>query len=267
MLCKGILPYGAALLCAVGIQAQAQVAFNGNYTQDFDSMGPSGTELPEGWSAIRSGGSGTLGAALTPGVTTGTATGGGVYNTGAAGDADRALGTLASGSTVPSFGLQLVNNSGVPVDELTLSGVMEQWRTGSSDTIAEDVVFEYSLNASGIGDAGALWTPFAGMDLMERVTSSTSAGAIDGNSPDNQWMMSGLLQDLNWTDQGVLTFRWSDSDAVGSDGLFALDNFSAQASIAPVPEPTSVGTFAIGLAALWVWRRRVEHTPTADRTV
>ena len=263
MLFRGILPYGAALLGVASIQAQ--VGFNGNYAENFDGMGPTGTELPEGWSALRHAGSGTLGAALTPGITSGTATGGGVYNTGATGDADRALGVLASSSTVPAFGLQLVNLTGAMVDQVTLSGVMEQWRTGSSATLAESVLFEYSLNAAGIGDAGALWTPFPGMDLAERVTSSTSAGAIDGNLPENQWALSGLLDGLNWAHQDVLTFRWSDADHTGSDGLYALDNLNVQASIAPVPEPAGVGSFAVGLAALWAWRRRFERPAPPSR--
>jgi len=195
MLFKGILPIGTALFGVVSIHAQ--VSFTGSYLEGFDSLGPTGITLPLGWSAVRIGGSGTPGAELTPGVTAGTATGGGIYNTGSAGDSDRALGTLASASTVPAFGLQLRNETGSHVETMSLSGVMEQWRTGSSAVVDETVAFEYSLNAGGIGDNEASWIPLPGMNLEERLVFSTSAGAIDGNLPEHQLQLNKIVTGLN----------------------------------------------------------------------
>ena len=37
-------------------------------------------------------------------------------------------------------------------------------------------------------------------------------------------------------------------------------------TLTPVPEPASVASFALGLAALWAWRRRSTHRPSAPRT-
>ena len=267
MLFKGILPIGAALLGVVSIHAQ--VPFTGSYLENFDSMGPNGTAPPLGWSAVRIAGSGTLGAELTLGVTAGTATGGGVYNTGSAGDSDRALGVLASASTIPAFGLQLRNDTGSEVEALSLSGVMEQWRTGSSALVDETVAFEYSLDAAGIADDAASWTPLPAMNLEERLTFSTSAGAIDGNLPEHQFQMAGVISGLGWADQGILTMRWVDSDVTGSDGLYALDNFALQAGIVPIPEPTTLGTFGLGLAllALGKWSRRKAHRHTPETRI
>ena len=150
------------------------------------------------------------------------------------------------------------NDTGAEVDILSLSGIMEQWRTGSSATVDETVAFEYSLDAAGIGDNEASWTPLSAMNVEERLTFSTSAGAIDGNLPEHQRQMAGIISGLGWADQGTLTMRWVGSDVSGSDGLYALDNFTLHAGIAPIPEPTTLGTLAVGLALLTLgrWSRR-----------
>jgi len=250
-----ILSIGVAFLSATVQPAHAALVFSGSYEENFDSLGPSGTTLPSGWSAARVAGSGTIGSELTPRVTTGTATSGGIYNTGASGDPDRALGSLASGSTVPAFGLQLINNTGSVIEGLLLGGKMEQWRSGSSATVAESVLFEYSLNAVSIADPSALWSPFPSLNLEEKLIASSSAGAVDGNLAANQRSLISELAGLNWSDNDTLTLRWSDTDHISSDGLYALDDFSIQSSITPVPEPGSAGTFALGLGSLALFHR------------
>ena len=146
---KSIILFG--ILTALPWLSQAQVSFNGSYTENFDSLGPAGTGYPAGWSGVRYAGTGAIGP-LTPGVTAGATNTGGLYNVGTAGDADRALGTLASGTTIPRFGLQLANNSGSTYDQITFSGVSEQWRTGNNATVNETASFEYSFNATDIND-------------------------------------------------------------------------------------------------------------------
>jgi len=132
---------------------------------------------------------------------------------------------------------------------------MEQWRSGSSATVVESVLFEYSLNAASLTDPAAFWTPFPALDLEEQLTTSTTAGAVDGNLAANQSTLSGELLGLNWSDSGTLTLRWSDSDHAGSDGLYALDNLSIHAPPTSVPEPASAGTLLLGLGSLALYRR------------
>jgi len=230
---------------------QTPVSFTGSYLENFDSLG-AGTVYPAGWTGVRYAGSGTLGATLDPVVTTGSSSGGGIYNVGASGDADRALGVVASGPTVPRFGLQLVNNSGSTIEQLSLSGISEQWRTGNNETANETVTFEYSLNAADLNDLGATFTAISTLDLFEIQTGSTAGGAIDGNDAANQGAISGVLAGLNWADGATLTIRWSDLDAAGNDGMFALDNFNVSA--VAVPEPSSVAMISLGALAL-IWRR------------
>ena len=57
-----------------------------------------------------------------------------------------------------------------------------------------------------------------------------------------------MISGASWAGGAALTIRWSDLDDAGSDGLYALDNFSMTA----VPEPstfTLLGVGAIGLLA------------------
>ena len=228
------------------LASQAQISFSGSYSNNFDGLGPAGTSYSPGWAAVRT----NDGAGLTLSVSTGGSTAGGMYNVGTAGDTDRALGSLASSATAPRFGAQLQNITGALITDLTLSGVMEQWRTGGSATTDEVITFEYSLNAADLNDAAATWVPVPGLDLNERLTSSTSGGAVNGNLPENQLNLTAAIGGLNWSDGEVLTIRWSDSDHTGSDGMYAIDSFS----VSTVPEPSTWTLLALG--ALGLVRRR-----------
>jgi hypothetical protein len=183
------------------------------------------------------------------GITTGTTTSGGVYNVGSADSTDRALGSLAGGTVIPRFGVQFQNTSGAAFTDIQLSGVMEQWRSGTSATANEVLTFEYSFDAQDIDDSTATWHTLAGLDLWERLTDTTSGGALDGNLLENQNLVNGTISDGMWLDQGLLTMRWTDFNDTSSDGLYALDNFSLT-GISSVPEPSVWALVGIGLLAL-----------------
>jgi trimeric autotransporter adhesin len=244
---RPILILGLTLAVVAG--AQAAISFNGSYSENFDSMGAAGTEYPSGWIGVNYRTSPATPLAL--GITTGTTTSGGLYNVGAAGDADRALGSLATGSVAPQFGVSFLNESGDVITGLQFSGVMEQWRRGADATVNESLQFEYSLDAIDIADPNATWQPFAAMNLTERLTESTSAGAVNGNDPENQIALTGLISDLGWLQNSSLTIRWTDIDHAGSDGLYALDNFTMSA----VPEPSTVALLGLGLLGILARRR------------
>ncbi|KQS89293.1 T9SS type A sorting domain-containing protein [Chryseobacterium sp. Leaf394] len=195
-------------------------------TQDFDGMG---TTLPSGFSAYRASGSGTIGQSLSPVVDNGSANSGGIYSVGATSSTDRALGSLASGSTVPTYGAQISNNTGVTISELAISFTEEQWRTGSSATANEVVAFSYSTNATGVDDTSAVWTPVTSGDLTEILTSSTNAAAVNGNLPANQLAKSFSITGLSVANGGSVWIRWADEDNFGSDCMLAVDNLSVTA--------------------------------------
>lgn len=232
----------ALTLCGV-VGLEGQIAFTGSYQQDFDVLGAD-TSWLEGWNGVNVASSPA--APLTLGISTGSSTGGGLYNVGSSGSTDRALGSLAAGSTIPRFGVQFQNTSGETYTGIQLSGVMEQWRSGSSAAVNEVLAFEYSFDATGIDDASATWFGLGGMDMLERLTESASSTAVDGNLPENQNLMAGTIEDVMWLDQGVLTLRWTDLNDAGNDGMYALDNFSMTA----VPEPSVYALVGLGILGL-----------------
>src|SRR5262245_61309978 len=95
--------------------AQAFTFTSGNltYNENFDSMGTgSPPSYVTGWTAVRAAGTGTALQTLTPATTDGSTNAGNVYSAGTAAATDRAFGTLASGTTIPSFGASFLNNTG-----------------------------------------------------------------------------------------------------------------------------------------------------------
>jgi len=233
-------------------------ASNGSYTENFDGMGTTGTTLPTGWTAIRYAGSGTANATLTPSVTNGSSTSGGIYNVGsstAPANADRALGTLASGSTIPAFGASFTNNTATTITDFNLSGSSEQWRSGTSSTANEIVAFEYSTNATSLSTG--TWTSISSLNLTEILTTTTTGAAVDGNT--NKVAISGTISSINLAVGSTIWIRWRDNDDSGSDGMYALDDFglnwanaavSNTATIAAgtnAAEPSTNGTFTVTL--------------------
>ncbi|MCX2496154.1 lamin tail domain-containing protein [Pedobacter sp. PF22-3] len=217
------------LVFAYKVSAQVSLtALNTAKSENFDGMTATGTSTVTGWSAVKASGTSTaaVGSALTLAVYTTSSNSGAAYNTGTAGAADRSLGSLASAALAPRFGAGFQNNTGATVTSIDLSGVMEQWRTGSNATVNEKLNFEYSFNATSIADASATWLPLSGMDLNEKLTTTTAAAGVDGNLPANQTAISGSITAITWTNGATLYIRWTDTDDLGSDGIYTIDDFS-----------------------------------------
>ncbi|WP_312075503.1 T9SS type A sorting domain-containing protein [Chryseobacterium sp.] len=195
-------------------------------TENFDGMG---TTLPTGFSAYRASGTGTVGQSLSPVVDNGSANSGAIYSVGTSSAADRALGSIASGSTVPSYGAQISNNTGVVMTGLVISFTEEQWRTGSNATVNEVVTFTYSTDAASLNDAAATWTPISAGDLTEILTTSTNAAAVDGNLAANQLAKSFTISGLTVANGNSVWIRWTDEDNSGADCMLAVDNLSLTA--------------------------------------
>lgn len=211
---------------------------NGSFSENFDVMGSSGTSLPTGWAALRYDGSGTAYAALSPAVTAGSTNSGNVYNVGTAAATDRALGTLASGTTIPAFGASFINNTGSNITSFSFSGYCEQWRSGTNSSVNENVIFEYSTDATSLNTG--TWAAIPSMNLVEMLTSTTSAAAVDGNVSANRVAISGSIPTLNLADGNTIWIRWRDNDDKGSDGLYAIDDFGMNWTNSTVSNTVSI---------------------------
>ena len=222
--------FAVLLTISLGITASAQISITStgaSYSENFDGMGPSGTSYIAGWTGVNA-----AAATLTPVVFTTSSTAGAVYNTGTASAADRALGMLASGTTVPRIGAQYVNNTGVTITAINFAGVMEQWKTGTSTAVNEVDAFEYSLDATSL--TTGTWTRVSAIDLNEKLTTTTTAVAVDGNSSTNRTSLIGSVSGLSWTNGGTMWIRWSDANDTGTDALLAIDDFSMAFNVAPI---------------------------------
>lgn len=207
-------------------QAYTFTAGSLTYTENFDGMGASGTTFVTGWTSTDA----TMVADI------GSNSSGGIYNVGTALSGERAFGSLASGSLTPKLGASFYNNTGAKIITIDFSGVMEQWKSGSSNTANENFPFEYSYDATSL--TTGTWTAFNSMDFNEILTTTTTAAAVDGNAVENKTSISGTLSLLNWLNETTLWIRWSDYNDGGSDGMYAIDDFSMTVTLYSVkPEP------------------------------
>jgi hypothetical protein len=216
------------LLASLSFGQISITAVNTPYNETFDGMGATGTTFANGWTAIRASGTGVVGATLTMVADNGSLNSGNVYNLGATASTERSFGTLASGSTVPSFGASFANNTGVTVTDVSISAVVEQWREASNATLNEIVSFSYSLDATSLSTG--TWTPVTALDLLEIKTATTINVAVDGNLAANQANISGTISGLSWANGSTLWIKWDDANDVGSDATLAIDNFVFKAN-------------------------------------
>ncbi|UGS23425.1 T9SS type A sorting domain-containing protein [Flavobacterium channae] len=217
-------------LTGVAFGQASITALNTPYTENFDGMTPTGTTFPTNWSAIRAAGSGTANQTLTMAITDGTANSGTVYNVGTTGNSDRAFGSIASGSTVPAFGMSFTNNTGDQITEFNIALKIEQWRTGSLDTANEVMLFSYSTNATNLSDG--TWINATNLNINEILTSTTASAAVDGNATGNNANLNGTvnISSTPWANGSTLWIKWLDDNAAGNDSLLAIDDFSFSAT-------------------------------------
>jgi uncharacterized protein len=211
-------------------------ALDTTYTQNFDSLAIAGTSstLPTGWYLLETGTSAAADGAYAAG--TGSSNGGNTYSFGTG--ADRALGTLQSGTLVPSFGVKLVNGTGGTITSADISYVGEQWRLGALGRL-DKLDVQVSTNATALNNG--TWTDVDALDLASPVTTGT-LGAIDGNATANRGNRSTTLGDLSLAPGGSLWIRLLDFDASGAEDGVAIDDFSLtpHGSATPVDQAPTV---------------------------
>lgn len=245
----------AALLAAVSAQATVSVgSASFTYGQTFDSLASTGSTtlvndvtLP-GWSVFRA-----AGTSLAATAGTGSSNTGGFYSFGASASSDRALGSLASGSTgTMNYALALTNNTGSALDSFTLRYDGEQWRNGGV-TAVHSLTVQYGFGASYA--AVTTWTNAgASFDFASPVTSATAA-AVDGNVAGKVASLGGTVA-TTWGATDTLWIRWTDIDNTGSDHGLAIDNVSVSVTAAVVPEPSSYALLLAGIGAIGFLARR-----------
>jgi endonuclease I/methionine-rich copper-binding protein CopC len=202
--------------------AQAQLAYSGGYTQDFDSLasaaGTTSTELPAGWALLEAGNN----ANATYGVDNGGSNSGNTFSYGSTGSSERALGALLSGSLNSRFGVLLSNQTGSTLTSLPLSYTGEQWRLGTVGRV-DRLDLQIGVGATGIADAAATWVDVDSLDFTAPVTAGT-VGALDGNAVANRTLVSGEISGISIAPGQSFALRWVDLNASSNDDGLAIDD-------------------------------------------
>uniref|UniRef100_Q01TW4 LTD domain-containing protein n=1 Tax=Solibacter usitatus (strain Ellin6076) TaxID=234267 RepID=Q01TW4_SOLUE len=238
--------FNSALLAVLGFalmfssHAQAQcislTASGTAYTQNFDTLANTGTSstVPAGWAFGESG----TNANTTYTAGTGSSNAGDTYSFGATGSTERALGTLLSGSLVPTIGACFVNNTGSPITSLAVAYTGEEWRLGTAAR-TDRLNFEYSLNATSV--TAGTWVGVAALNFTTPDTAT--AGAKNGNAAADRTAISSTINSLNIANGATFWIHWTDFDASGADDGLAVDDFSLTPT-AGTSNPSGTGSAA-----------------------
>lgn len=207
------------------------------YTQNFNALSSTAATttnnfngdpqpLP-GWQLLENGG-GVRDNELYA-VDTGGSNTGDTFSYGAAGNADRALGSLQSGTLIPTYGASFTNDTGTTITELTISYYGEQWRISNIAAARDDRLdFQMSTNATSLADG--VWTDVNQLDFTNLVKTAAVAGALNGNDPANRVLITHTITGLNIAPGQTFWIRWTDLNASGADDGLAIDDFSLTAN-------------------------------------
>jgi uncharacterized protein len=215
-----------ALALGGGSGSISLTALGTAYTQDFNTLANTGTTnnlTINGWYLNETGSSGSNNGQYNTG--TGSGTGGDVYSFGAVASTERAFGTLFSGTLTPVIGAQFTNNTGSSVTSLDVSYIGEMWRAGVTNRNAADRLdFQLSTNATSL--TTGTWVDYDSLDYNSSNINAT-AGALNGNAPGNQTLVSSSITGLSIPNGASFWIRWNEFDiSPGADDGLAVDSFS-----------------------------------------
>lgn len=241
------VPVSLLLLIVSPAAATTLVAPNVAVIQNFDTLASSGTTntvIPAGWNFAESG----TGANTTYASGTGSSATGNTYSFGATSATDRALGTLRTSSLTSIFGTEVTNSTGELISSLLISYVGEQWRLGALSR-EDRLDFAYSLDATSL--TTGTWVDVNALDFVAPVNSGTT-GALDGNDPSNQSLISYSLTGLTLSSGAKVWLRWSDFAATSSNDGLGIDDVSITGLQAAGPDtpPTASVPDAMPLSAV-----------------
>ena len=246
----------AALLSASlfiqSTSAQVLMSAGNSYSQDFNtlaSQSSQGTNWTDnitipGWYSSQS-----LGSLVVTNyrVSAGGANNGALYSFGTGSDADRALGSIGSG-TPGNFacGVRIQNDTASFMTNFTVACTGEQWRNGGNVT-AQKLSFFYTISSSAITTSDAVsnnfvWTPVTALDFTTPTTGATAA-SLDGNAAANRTVISAVtLPGVVVAPAQEIFLRWFDPNDSGNDHGVSIDDLTV--TFGPVAITTNAPTYA-----------------------
>ena len=233
------------------------------YSQDFNSLGlvtqpwVDGTTLAGWYAGINANNTPDGNLRVTDGTEATPLSG--LLNLGAAGDADRALGSKATSNgnfANIAYGVLFQNNSGqdLLITNVTYTG--ELWRTNTGGN-AEQWVTSYKVSPSLFTDVEpggnsatanlGTFTAAPGSLNWTSPTNTPTGTALNGNDPANRATVTGDLNQVLLPGEYFM-FRWVDTNLAGTDGYQGIEDLSI--TFAAVPEPGTLALLGIGLLPL-----------------
>lgn len=204
------------------------------YTQNFDTLSNTAGSTTNnltitGWFMTESGGGARDNEQYA--VDTGASTTGDTYSYGAAGNTERSLGGLRSGTLFSTIGSCYTNNTGTTISSLNIAYTGEEWRLGTAGR-TDQLNFEYSANATDL--VTGTWTGVPALNFVTPDTATT--GAKNGNAAPARTALSSTISSLSIANGATFWIRWTDTDASSADDGLAVDDFSlTPQAIAPPP--------------------------------
>jgi hypothetical protein len=165
----------------------------------------------------------------------GNSTTGAFYSYGVNGETDRALGSLASTTLVTNddfmyMGVRLTNNTGVTLNDFTVTYAGEQWRDGAGNNgNPEKLLFQYSTIVdinSWNGSVG--YTGVGQLDFTAPVNAGDAAVAGNTLATSGGGRVEGIthtVSGVGWAPGTDLWLRWADLGAAANDDGLAIDDF------------------------------------------
>jgi|GEM_PF-3043631 hypothetical protein len=231
----GINDVSIRLLPGNTTPAATMLAFNGFnqfYYQSFDSLryaypaNHAFSTLPFGWLAKEVGSNGDM----TYKAAYGEFAGGNLYSFGDSLSADRALGSVGSGTNnIIHYGAAWINKTGQVVNNVEIRYMGEMWRQGRPARASgpDTLHFSYATHASAI-DAGN-YLPANNLSFYAPVTNGVLSSPMNGNLPANRTWINNTLNGLNLQPNDTLWIRWTDFDSESFDDGLGIDSFSIAA--------------------------------------
>jgi hypothetical protein len=229
--------------------AQIEMKITGSYSQDFNTLAPSGNANPwvdnqtlPGWYWQ----CGASGAPTTYYSDDGTSANYGKRCYGTTGDSDRAMGGLCSTIYKPyTYGVKLYNSSSQTITNMSIAYTGEQWRI-SADKSQQSIKFYYKITSSpeiifySTPNTANGWTEVPVLDFISPKDGHSTQGNINGNDPANRVVFSEYpIQGIVIPSGSYIFFRWNDlSDNSGDHGL-AIDDITIKWTV-PGATPSNV---------------------------
>lgn len=263
-----IVLFTAATLTALAGTSPA-VNFNGNYSENFDSMGTGGTSLPAGFSLyngesgtsnttwsnttgiVANGTTGSVASMVLNGnsltaTTTPSGTNNNGFNAAASSTAtgDRVAATSPTSVSGGALDLTLTNTTGAAINSLTLGYDIVRYTAASSANELPGYQVFVSLN-------GASWTQIP--VFTPTLDGANGTVAVPNTIGTTSVTPTNFSLPSAWAANSNLDIRWVDDNAVQTspDQIIGLNNVTLA-----VPEPSVLASVVAGVGGLLVMLRR-----------